>query len=102
LLDDRIAPNTLTTSAQKTHDADAMSRQTKGTCEMQRQTDAEISPNIACTSEGYLARRGVPVARTGTQIYGEHEVPGLRSDGNGMVSIVFSQNASGTRSRGHA
>jgi hypothetical protein len=55
---------------------------------MQWQIDTEISPNISRTSEGYLALRGVPVARTGTQLYAEHEVPGVRGNGSGMVSIT--------------
>jgi hypothetical protein len=68
----------------------AVSRQTEGHTHMQWQTDTEVSPNIARTSEGYLALRGVPVARTGLQVYGEHEVPGLRGDASGMVRITRS------------
>jgi hypothetical protein len=59
----------------------------QGHTHMQWQTDAEISPNIARTAEGYLALRSVPVARTGSQVYAEHEVPGVRGDARGMVLV---------------
>jgi hypothetical protein len=39
------------------------------------------------TDEGYLVCRDVPIARTGTQIYFEHEVPPLQGDSGGRVHV---------------
>jgi hypothetical protein len=53
---------------------------------MQFYTVSEISENRALTNEGFLLLKNVPVARTGTQIYGEDEVP-IEADGAGMVRV---------------
>lgn len=39
------------------------------------------------TAEGYLICRDVPIARTGTQIYWENEVPPLQGDAGGRVHV---------------
>ena len=39
------------------------------------------------TAEGYLVCRDVPIARTGTQIYWENEVPPLQGDAGGRVHV---------------
>jgi hypothetical protein len=39
------------------------------------------------TDEGYLVCRDVPIARTGTQVYYEHEVPPLQGDTGGRVHV---------------
>jgi hypothetical protein len=39
------------------------------------------------TDEGYLICRDVPIARTGNQVYFEHEVPPLQGDSGGRVHV---------------
>lgn len=46
----------------------------------------EVSENQLATPEGFLLCIGVPIARTGMQLYGENEVP-VESDGGGLVRI---------------
>ncbi len=46
----------------------------------------QISPRQHFTPEGYLLCEGVPIARTGTLIYGEHEVP-VEANFSGLITI---------------
>ncbi|MEE3504843.1 DUF2213 domain-containing protein [Pseudomonas sp. 10C3] len=46
----------------------------------------QISPRQHFTPEGFLLCEGVPIARTGTLIYGEHEVP-VEANFSGLVTI---------------
>ena len=39
------------------------------------------------TPEGYLVCVGVPIARTGEQLYGAHELPGLKPNGGGQIMV---------------
>lgn len=45
-----------------------------------------ISENISQTPEGFLICPGVPIARTGEQIYGDFETE-LKGDANGIVKV---------------
>ena len=48
---------------------------------------AKLSENISETPEGYLVCIGVPIARTGEQVYGKDETP-LDSGSNNTVTIM--------------
>jgi hypothetical protein len=54
---------------------------------MEWHTVTRLSPRMHLTDEGYLVCRDVPVARTGTQVYFEHEVPPLQGDSGGRVHV---------------
>lgn len=49
-------------------------------------TTQQLSARQSVTPEGFLVLHDVPLARTGTQIYGEHELPGLRGR-SGIISV---------------
>jgi hypothetical protein len=49
-------------------------------------TVSDISENRSLTPEGFLLCRNVPIARTGTQLYGADEVP-IEGDGIGLVKV---------------
>jgi hypothetical protein len=55
---------------------------------MEWHTVSRLSPHMELTDEGYLVVRDVPIARTGTQIYFEHEVPPLQGDAGGRVHVA--------------
>lgn len=48
---------------------------------------SKLSRHMDETAEGYLICRDVPIARTGTQIYWENEVPPLQGDAGGRVHV---------------
>lgn len=54
---------------------------------MEWATITSLGPNMRETAEGYLVCRNVPIARTGPQIYYEHEVPPLQGDSGGRVHV---------------
>jgi DNA topoisomerase IB len=54
---------------------------------MEWHTVSKLSANQEETAEGYLICRNVPIARTGTQIYWENEVPPLQGDQGGRVHV---------------
>jgi len=54
---------------------------------MEWHTVSKLSPHMDETAEGYLICRDVPIARTGTQIYWEGEVPPLQGDAGGRVHV---------------
>ena len=54
---------------------------------MQFFTVAKLSPHMDWTPEGYLLCKDVPIARTGTQLYRENEVPNLDADDDGWISV---------------
>lgn len=47
----------------------------------------KISENMHKTPEGYLLCIGVPIARTGEQVYGKEELP-LDADGDGRIIVT--------------
>ena len=54
---------------------------------MEWHTVSRLSQHQDETAEGYLICRDVPIARTGTQIYWENEVPPLQGDVGGRVHV---------------
>jgi hypothetical protein len=54
---------------------------------MEWHTISRLSAHMGETAEGYLVCRDVPIARTGTQIYWEAEVPPLQGDAGGRVHV---------------
>jgi hypothetical protein len=54
---------------------------------MEWATITRLSPHCDETAEGYRIYRDVPIARTGTQIYWENEVPPLQGDVGGRVHV---------------
>ena len=55
---------------------------------MEWHTVSRLSPHCDETAEGYVIYRDVPIARTGTQIYWENEVPPLAGDAGGRVHVA--------------
>jgi 8-oxo-dGTP pyrophosphatase MutT (NUDIX family) len=55
---------------------------------MEWHTVTKLSAHMHQTDEGYLVCRDVPIARTGTQVYYEHEVPPLQGDSGGRVHVA--------------
>jgi hypothetical protein len=55
---------------------------------MEWHTVTRLSPRMHLTDEGYLVCKDVPIARTGTQVYFEHEVPPLQGDSGGRVHVA--------------
>ena len=53
---------------------------------MRHYTTQQLGPNREKTPEGFLLCRNVPIARTGMQLYGAHEVP-VSDGGTGRVQI---------------
>lgn len=47
----------------------------------------ELGKTRSITPEGYLLCEGVAIARTGTQTYAAHELPGLKPNGSGQIIV---------------
>src|SRR4051812_20324517 len=54
---------------------------------MQFQTNFTPGPNRELTREGFTIFRNVSIARTGWQVYGAGELPGIEPDKNDLVHI---------------
>lgn len=52
----------------------------------------QIGPTQSLTPEGYLLCAGVPIARTGTQIYAAHELPELKAGRDGLITVIREEN----------
>jgi len=50
-------------------------------------TESELSATRKLTPEGFLVVEGVPIARTGSMDYRDHEVPGIDADETGMIKM---------------
>lgn len=48
----------------------------------------QLGPRQSLTPEGYLLCEGVPIARTGTQLYAGHELPGIEAGLDGLITVV--------------
>lgn len=49
--------------------------------------DTNLGPRLSTTPEGFLLAKSVPIARTGTQLYRDVEIPQLNADANGWIEI---------------
>jgi len=49
-------------------------------------TSEELGPKQALTPDGFLLCSDTPIARVGQQVYGEHELPGMRGK-DGIITI---------------
>jgi hypothetical protein len=47
----------------------------------------QIGKTRRITPEGFLVLEGTPIARTGEQVYGAHELDGLRPNGQGQIIV---------------
>lgn len=48
----------------------------------------QLGPTQSLTPEGYLLCEGVPIARTGTQLYAAHELPFLEAGVDGLITVI--------------
>lgn len=48
----------------------------------------QLGPTQALTPEGYLRCEGVPIARTGPQIYSGHELRSLEPGRDGLITVI--------------
>lgn len=51
-------------------------------------TVEQLSPKQSMTPEGFLLCEGVPIARTGSQLYAGHELPDLDPGRDGLITVV--------------
>lgn len=51
-------------------------------------TVEQLSPKQSMTPEGFLLCEGVPIARTGSQLYAGHELPDLEPGPDGLIKVV--------------
>lgn len=50
-------------------------------------TVSKLSPHQDWSPEGFLVCKDVPIARTGTQLYRNHEIPHLDADDDGWITV---------------
>jgi len=55
---------------------------------MQFLTVEQVSPKQSLTPEGFLLCEGVPIARTGSQLYAGHELPDLEPGPDGLITVM--------------
>lgn len=55
---------------------------------MQFLTVEQLSPKQSLTPEGFLLCEGVPIARTGSQLYAGHELPDLEPGPDGLITVM--------------
>lgn len=51
-------------------------------------TVEQLSPKQSMTPEGFLLCEGVPIARTGSQLYAGHELPDLEPGRDGLITVT--------------
>lgn len=51
-------------------------------------TVEQLSPKQSMTPEGFLLCEGVPIARTGSQLYAGHELPDLEPGPDGLITVM--------------
>lgn len=51
-------------------------------------TTLQLGPKQSLTPEGFLLCEEVPIARTGTQTYAKHELPGVEAGSDGLITVI--------------